>query len=130
MFRYFIGLYLIALTFPVSAQDWNLQSLNIQSLNIPIVQFQQQTLTAGLSPATYERAQFRHTNEDSYSYTYENSGSTSFGIFRLESGGQVCIDVGNNSGRCGLYVHSKGVMVMLAERGGHFPIRVQLDLRP
>ncbi|PHS19373.1 MAG: hypothetical protein COA78_00620 [Blastopirellula sp.] len=125
MLKFLACLYLIALASPALAQDWSLRLAGTQ-----LGQVQARAVTAGTMPTVIDDGQSRVQVEGAYSHTYATKSSIKLGIFRVDSGGRVCIDFRIGVGRCGRYVHSKGILVTLIERGGRFPIRVHLDLRP
>ena len=65
-----------------------------------------------------------------YSYTYANGGGTAFGQFRVETGGQICIDYRNGFSRCDMYVRNAGRLILLTEKGERFPVKIAEDVGP
>jgi hypothetical protein len=125
MFRLLINLLLFATASSVNAQDWNLRSMNLPLNETFGVRPDANTLATD-----NENSLSQSSDQVEYKYAYENSDDASFGIFRLGKSGRVCVNLRDGRDTCDLYLHSKGMMVTLAERGGRFPIQVQLDLRP
>lgn len=120
-----ICLFLFTLSCSALAQDWNLRSVDS-----PLGQEQARALTAGSTLTFYDDGQSRFSVGGAYSYTFADSNSTAFGIFRIEDDGRVCIDFRNGRNRCDLFVRNGGLLVMLTEKGERFPIRVHLTLKP
>ena len=120
-----ICLFMFSLASSALAQDWNLRSVDA-----PLGHDQARALTAGTALTFYDDGQSRFSVGGAYSYTYANSGSTAFGVFRVEDDGRVCIDFRNGHNRCDLFVRNGGVLVMLTEKGERFPIRIHLSLKP
>ena len=125
MVRIFAGLVLMTIAHSVLAQEWNLRDADI-----PLDQNSAQALTAGSTLIFQDDGQSMFSVGGAYSYTYADNGDTEFGIFRVERDGRVCVDFRNGIERCNIYVRSGGLLLMLTETGGRFPIRVQLSLRP
>jgi len=125
MVRVFACLFLIAIALPVLAQEWSLRRPDIL-----LDQHSAQALTAGSMLIFQDDGRSKFSVGGAYSYTYAEDGSTEFGIFRVEHDGRVCIDLRNGTERCNIFVRNDGLLVMLTEQGGRFPIRVHMTLRP
>lgn len=70
----------------------------------------------------------RFSPEGSYSYTDRNGLIVDFGSFDLARNGQVCVDIQNGYRRCNLFVRRNGILIMLRDKGGRFPVRVDFSM--
>jgi hypothetical protein len=63
-------------------------------------------------------------------YSYRNpAGQTRFGRFRLRPDGRICIDYGDDAGRCDVFVRHGELLFLITEQGKRLPIRVELGVR-
>ena len=108
-----------------AAEEWNLRSADI-----PLTAPEVADLTVGNTLAISDDGHSKFSVGGAYSYTDTDDGGTTFGRFTIKDDGQVCIDFTNGHQRCDLYVNSGGLMVMISQTGGRFPIRVHWELRP
>ncbi len=101
------------------AADWNLRAgdepLARDALNG----------LAGRTLTFYDDGQSRYSAGGSYSYTYskENGGGTAFGTYHIAEDGSICTEFRNGFSRCDLFVHSKGRLVLIDEKGNRYPVR-------
>jgi len=121
----FSCLVLFAAVSPVLAQDWNLRKADVL-----LDRAGAEALTAGNTLTFIGDGEARYSVGGSYSYTFEDDSDTIFGIFRVEPDGRVCVDFRDRLRRCDFYVVNDSVLLMLTEKGGRFPVRVHLDLKP
>jgi len=125
MGKFFAYLALVGIACPVLAQDWNLRNADVL-----LDRAGAEALTAGNTLTFAGDGEARYSVGGSYSYTFEDDSDTIFGMFRVESDGRVCVDFRDGQRRCDFYVVNDSLLLMLTERGGRFPVRVHVGLRP
>ncbi len=125
MGKFISCLILICAASPVLAQDWNLRKADIL-----LDRAGAEALTAGNTLTFIGDGEARYSVGGSYSYTFEDDSDTVFGLFRIEPDGRICVDFRDGYRRCDFYVVNDSVLLMLTEKGGRFPVRVHLGLRP
>lgn len=52
----------------------------------------------------------------------------SYGVFELQDGGKVCVNLRDTPGHCTFFLKSRGVMFMLTKRTHRFPVSVDFEL--
>lgn len=107
---------------PVSAAQWSLRDGDV-----PLTRSELQALE-GRVLTFYDDGQSLYSAGGAYSYTYaaEHGGGTAFGTFEVVQDGSVCTAFRNGLHRCDLFVHSKGRLVLINEKGERYPVRPQV----
>ncbi|WP_085796230.1 hypothetical protein [Falsiruegeria litorea] len=102
-----------------SAAEWRLRQGDVPLTRTEVSALEGRVLTF------YDDGQSRYSAGGAYSYTYsaENGGGTAFGTFEVVEDGSICTAFRNGFNRCDLFVHSKGRLVLITEKGERYPVR-------
>lgn len=102
-----------------SAAEWRLRAGDVPLTPAEMAALEGRVLTF------YDDGQSRYSAGGAYSYTYsaENGGGTAFGTFEVAQDGSICTAFRNGFSRCDLFVHSKGRLVLITEKGERYPVR-------
>lgn len=71
----------------------------------------------------YDDGEAQYFTNDSYRYTYADSGGSAEGQYKIFPGSIVCIDFTNGFSRCDRFVLNNDRLVMITETRNRFPIR-------
>ncbi|MCE8007310.1 hypothetical protein [Aestuariivita sp.] len=108
-----------------TAQDWNLRDSDAV-----LGAAEMAMIADGGSLTYYDDGVSLFSAGGAYSYTYADGGGTAFGQFRIEEGGQICIDYRNGFARCDMYVRNNGRLVLLTADGERYPVKVETGVAP
>lgn len=115
--RIFLTTFLILVPGALWAQSWNLYANDTVLTEHEIA-----TRIEGQTLVFYDNGQSVFGPDGGYSYTYDGGG-TSFGQYRVEGDGIICIDFENGWSRCDKYVRSDQRLILLTADGERYPIR-------
>lgn len=103
----------------VSAAEWVLRHGDVQLTTAELQALEGRVLTF------YDDGQSRYSTGGAYSYTYSavNGGGTAYGTYEVAEDGSICTAFRNGLRRCDLFVHNKGRLVLINEKGERYPVR-------
>ena len=81
------------------------------------------TLLAGQVVEFHDGSKSRFGEDGLYQYTYTDDGPIWRGEYTVPDESLVCVDFGNGSSRCDLYVHDGTRIVLITADGLRFPVR-------